>query len=581
MALLQATRDKETGGSQRDMIRISQIKIPVTGKETGAKEQRKLTERAARLLRTDSASILSLSIVRRSIDARKKPALFYVYTVDVEIKNEALFLKRFKGKEGQIQTVSRQAYHFVECGEKPLQAPPIIVGTGPAGLFCGYMLAKAGYRPVLLERGKEVHKRLADVERFWKEGVLDPSSNVQFGEGGAGTFSDGKLTTTVKDLCGRQREVLRIFVEAGAPEEILYDAKPHIGTDILVRVVENLRKQILAWGGEINFETQAETLLIEEGRVVGVMANGQPLYGEAVVLAIGHSARDTFQSLFAQAVPMEAKAFAVGLRMEHPRAMIDSLQYGEGAALLPAAPYKVTAKTSAGRGVYSFCMCPGGYVVNASSESGRTAVNGMSYSGRDGKNSNSAMIVTVTPEDFGGDGPLAGIAFQRRLEEKAYEIGKGEVPVERYGDFRAVVCARQGVQDQALTVGRSAESGQKTKVFLREYDSDFAPAVKGAWTFAPVHDILPDELNRALVEGIDLIGQSMRGFDSEDALLSGVESRTSSPVRILRDETGQSAIRGLYPCGEGAGYAGGITSAAMDGILIAEKLASVYHPMVK
>lgn len=558
------------------MIRISQIKIPVTGKETPAEEKRKLTERAARLLRTDPASILSLSIVRRSIDARKKPALFYVYTVDVETKSEA----RFKGKEGQIQAVSRQSYHFVKLGEKPLQAPPIIVGTGPAGLFCGYMLAKAGYRPILLERGKEVHKRLADVERFWKDGVLDPSSNVQFGEGGAGTFSDGKLTTTVKDLCGRQREVLRIFVEAGAPEEILYDAKPHIGTDILIKVVENLRKQILTWGGEIRFETQAEALLIEEGRAVGVMADGQPLYGGAVVLAIGHSARDTFQSLFAQAVPMEAKAFAVGLRMEHPRAMIDSLQYGEGAAHISAAPYKVTAKTAGGRGVYSFCMCPGGYVVNASSESGRTAVNGMSYSGRDGRNSNSAMIVTVTPEDFGGDGPLAGIAFQRRLEEKAYEIGNGAVPVERYGDFRAAVCAQQSAQDQASTVGHSAESGQKTKVSLKKYDSDFAPAIKGAWRFAPVHDILPDELNQALVEGIDSIGQTIQGFDSKDAFLSGVESRTSSPVRILRDETGQSAIRGIYPCGEGAGYAGGITSAAMDGILIAEKLASAYHPVI-
>lgn len=563
------------------MIRISQIKIPITGKKTDVGEKRKLTERAARLLRTDPESILSLSIVRRSIDARKKPALFYVYTVDVETKNESQLIKRFKGKEGQIQAVSHKSYHFVEIGEKPLQAPPIIVGTGPAGLFCGYMLAKAGYRPILLERGKEVHKRLADVERFWKEGILDPSSNVQFGEGGAGTFSDGKLTTTVKDPCGRQREVLRIFVEAGAPEEILYDAKPHIGTDILIKVVENLRRQILTWGGEIRFETQAEALLIEEGCTVGVMADGKPLYGGAVILAIGHSARDTFQSLYAQTVPMEAKAFAVGLRMEHPRAVIDSLQYGEGAALLPAAPYKVTAKTSGGRGVYSFCMCPGGYVVNASSESGRTAVNGMSYSGRDGKNSNSAMIVTVTPEDFGGDGPLAGIGFQRRLEEKAYEIGKGAVPVERYGDFRAAVCAGKEMKVQASAALPSAEKRQRTKVFPGERDSDFAPAIKGAWCFAPVHDILPDTLNQALLEGIDLIGQTMPGFDSGDAYLSGVESRTSSPVRILRDETGQSAIRGLYPCGEGAGYAGGITSAAMDGILIAEKLASAYHPMLK
>lgn len=547
------------------MIRISQIKMSVTGKEKDMAIEKQLTERAARLLRTDRADISALSIVRRSIDARKKPALFFVYTVDVEVKNEAQLLQRLKGKEGQIRAVERRPYQFVQPGENPLTAPPIIVGTGPAGLFCGYMLAKAGYRPILLERGKEVHKRLADVERFWKDGILDPASNVQFGEGGAGTFSDGKLTTTVKDPCGRQHEVLRIFVEAGAPENILYDAKPHIGTDILVKVVENLRKQILARGGEIRFETQAEALLMEGGRVVGVMAGGRPLYGGAVVLAIGHSARDTFQTLYSQQVPMETKAFAVGLRMEHPRKLIDRLQYGENADFLPAAPYKVTAKTASGRGVYSFCMCPGGYVVNASSEPGRTAVNGMSYSGRDGKNSNSAIIVTVSPADYekyGGTGPLAGIAFQRRLEERAFEIGKGAVPVERYGDFRAAVCS--GMQEGSL----------------RESYPEFTPAIKGAWQFAPVHEILPDTLNQALVEGIDLIGQSIYGFDDGDAFLSGVESRTSSPVRILRDETGQSAIRGLYPCGEGAGYAGGITSAAMDGILIAEKLASAYHPMV-
>lgn len=579
------------------MIRISQIKIPVTGKDADAAIQKQLTGRAAKLLRIGPAAILSLSIVRRSIDARKKPDLYYVYTVDAAVKNEAQLLKRLKDKAGQIRAVESKPYQFVQPGVNPLTAPPIIVGTGPAGLFCGYMLAKAGYRPVLLERGKEVHKRLADVERFWKDGILDPASNVQFGEGGAGTFSDGKLTTAVKDPCGRQREVLRIFVEAGAPADILYDAKPHIGTDILVKVVENLRKQILVWGGEIRFETQAESLLLENGRAVGVMANGQPLYGGAVILAIGHSARDTFQTLLSQKVPMEAKAFAVGLRMEHPREMIDRLQYGENAAFLPAAPYKVTAKTASGRGVYSFCMCPGGYVVNASSEAGRTAVNGMSYSGRDGRNSNSAMIVTVSPADYeryGGTGPLAGIAFQRQLEERAYEIGKGAVPVERYGDFRAAVCGGQDAAVQTLPgAGEAVDAGMRagaaasvqtaggTEGSLRGRYPEFAPAIKGTWQFAPVHEILPDTLNRALVEGIDSIGQYVAGFDDADAFLSGVESRTSSPVRILRDETGQSAIRGLYPCGEGAGYAGGITSAAMDGILIAEKVASVYHPVVE
>ena len=366
-------------------------------------------------------------------------------------------------------------------------------------------------------------------------------------------------------------------MEAGAPEEILYDAKPHIGTDILCRVVENLRNKITAWGGEVRFDTQMTSLLCEKDKILGVEAAGERIDSDVVVLAIGHSARDTFQMLYDQKVPMEPKAFAVGLRMEHPRKMIDQLQYGENASALPAAPYKVTAKTGSGRGVYSFCMCPGGYVVNASSEHGMTAVNGMSYSGRDGANSNSAMIVTLTPEDYGGTSPLAGVAFQRELEKKAYEAGGGAVPVERYGDFKMAVLASQtGTETEGnLPFSKADGSG------LQERYPDFSPAIKGAWQFAPVHDILPDFLNQALVEGIDLISQSVSDFNDPDAFLAGVESRTSSPVRILRDDTGQSALRGLYPCGEGAGYAGGITSAAMDGILIAEKVASLYHPVVR
>jgi hypothetical protein len=410
-----------------------------------------------------------------------------------------------------------------------------------------------------------VQQRHEDVERFWREDVLDPSSNVQFGEGGAGTFSDGKLNTLIKDKFGRNREVLRIFVETGAPESILYDAKPHVGTDILMDVVSHMREQIIDWGGQFRFETQVTDLIMEQGNVKGVVLDEgrEQLSSDVVVLAIGHSARDTFQMLSDRQVPMEAKAFAVGLRMEHPRKMIDRLQYGlEEHPLLPTASYKVTAQTSEGRGVYSFCMCPGGYVVNASSEEGRLAVNGMSYSKRDGANSNSAMIVTVTPDDFGEEkGPLSGVAFQRSLEERAYQIGQGAVPVERYGDFR-----------QAVT-GTPAQESEIEKRY-----PDFRPAIKGAFRFSPVHDILPDVINRALVEGIDLIGQNVKGFDDSGAYLSGVESRTSSPVRIMRDETGQSGVRGLYPCGEGAGYAGGITSAAMDGILIAEKIAAVFMP---
>lgn len=546
------------------MIRINQIKLSADCRN----EEAALRQKAAKLLRVDSSAILSFSIVRKSIDARKKPDIHMVYTVDVKVADEQKAVKKSGLKNGQIQLVEEKMYHFPAIGKISSKARPVIVGTGPAGLFCGYMLAKAGFRPVLLERGREVHKRLADVERFWQEGALDPSSNVQFGEGGAGTFSDGKLTTTVKDPKGRMREALRIFVEAGAPEEILYEAKPHLGTDILMDVVVNLRKKIENRGGEVRFESQVTKILVENNRIVGVEVNGEQIMSDAVVLAIGHSARDTFQMLSDFSVPMEAKSFAVGLRMEHPREMIDRIQYGNAKIALPAASYKVTAKTVSGRGVYSFCMCPGGYVVNASSEPGRMAVNGMSYSGRDGANSNSAMIVTVSPEDYGGTGPLSGIAFQRKLEEKAYEIGKGVVPVERYGDFHGAVC---GVNDEI-----SLSDGN-----LRTAYAGFAPAIKGGWQFAPVHKILPDFLNRALVEGIDLIGQKMPGFNDGDAFFSGVESRTSSPVRILRDETGQSVVKGLFPCGEGAGYAGGITSAAMDGILIAEKVAFYYSNVLK
>ena len=590
------------------MIRIQQVKLAADCQD----EQAALLKKAAKLLRMEPSAIQSLSIVKRSLDARKKPEIYAVYTVDVKVADEQAVFRKQRGKNGQIQLVEEKTYQFPTPEKAVLCERPIIVGTGPAGLFCGYMLAKAGCKPLLLERGKEVHKRREDVERFWREGVLNPDSNVQFGEGGAGTFSDGKLTTTVKDPKGRMREVLRIFVEAGAPKEILYDAKPHIGTDILLHVIENLRRQIIEWGGEVRFASQVTGLLVEDERaaeasqqnrrITGVVVNGEEIRSGTVVFAIGHSARDTFQMLHELQVPMEAKAFAVGLRMEHPREMIDRLQYGECGISLPAASYKVSAQTASGRGVYSFCMCPGGYVVNASSEPGRTAVNGMSYSGRDGANSNSAMIVTVSPADYelyGGTGPLAGIAFQQHLEERAYEIGRGAVPVERYGDFRGAVLDRRFRTESVANAGRCVEksgfsrmAGKNDGVFskvqaadhgsvLRAWYPGFAPAIKGAWTFAPVHEILPDFLNQALAEGIDLIGQKMSGFADGDAYLSGVESRTSSPVRILRDETGQSALKGLFPCGEGAGYAGGITSAAMDGILIAEKVAAVYRSVVE
>ena len=590
------------------MIRISQISIKP---EYGPEEVEAVLEKKIRKkLRLEEQADFRWQTVKCSVDARKKPEIFLSYTVDVTGLEEQAVLKRCKDKS--VSRVEPVTYRFPPSGGKELSGRPVIVGTGPAGLFCGYMLALHGYRPVLLERGRQVEERCSAVESFWEDGVLDTECNVQFGEGGAGTFSDGKLNTLVKDKEGRNREVLRIFVEAGAPASILYEGKPHIGTDILVNVVKHMRQTILAHGGEVRFGTKMTKLLTENGRVTGILAVAgkgvqERLETGTVVLAIGHSARDTFQMLYDSRVPMEAKAFAVGLRVEHPQEMVNRSQYGTATPRnLPPAVYKLTAQTGEGRGVYSFCMCPGGYVVNASSEDGRLAVNGMSYRARDGKNANSAVVVSVTPTDYGSTHPLGGLAFQRRLEEKAFEVGDGKVPVERYGDFKRAVCGGGEAQTSGSPAGASGMSpavafdmspsaasgtGQTALGGCGEYGSgrqvcqtdgdtaEFTPQIKGQWKYAPVHRILPEALNRAFVEGMEAFGRTMDGFSSGQALLSGIESRTSSPVRIHRDASGQSEIRGLYPCGEGAGYAGGITSAAMDGIRIAEQIAKQYRPM--
>ena len=542
------------------MIRINQVKLPV--EHTTEALHKKVQE----LLKYKGS--MDVEIVKRSLDARKKPQLFYVYMLDVTIpeKEERKLLKRCRSS--QIQKVEPVKYVFpVKHYEG--QKRPVIVGMGPAGLFCGYVLAKAGFRPILLERGKCVEERSRDVEVFWKTGHLNTESNVQFGEGGAGTFSDGKLNTLIKDKYGRNKEVLRIFVKHGAPKEILYDYKPHIGTDILKEIVRSMREEILASGGDVRFETRVTDLLIADGRIKGLVLNGQEeLLAEHVVLALGHSARDTFSMLLKQKIAMEPKPFAIGMRVEHPQELINLSQYGKKeAGELGNAIYKLTAETSEKRGVYTFCMCPGGYVVNASSEEGRLAVNGMSYSGRNSTNANSAVIITITPEDYGdGTDPLSGVAFQRKLEVKAYQIGNGKIPVERYGDFRRAVLETELQEPEAIR-----DDQKETRISGME---DITPCIKGQWTLAPVHEILPDALNHAFVEGMEAFGKKIHGFNGDEVLVEGIESRTSSPVRILRTESAQApGVWGLYPCGEGAGYAGGITSAAMDGIFVAEQLA--------
>ena len=529
-------------------VRIQQLKLPVTHTE------QELRDRIIRTLRIRPEELIRYEIVRRSLDARKEE-FRYVYLIDADVKREAAVLKKCRGS---AEKAKRVRYRFPEPGTGRLSHRPVIVGTGPAGLFCGLMLARAGYAPVLLERGQRAEERVETVDRFWRLGILDPQSNVQFGEGGAGTFSDGKLNTLVKDPAGRNRKVLELFVEAGAPKEILYEQKPHLGTDLLVGIVRCMREEIVRLGGDIRFGCRMTDLVLESGAVRGIVTRSggrepEVLKAEQVVLAIGHSARDTFAVLKERGVPMQPKAFAVGVRVEHPQEMINRSQYGEGyPGGLPPASYKVTRRLEDGRGVYSFCMCPGGYVVNATSEKDMLAVNGMSYQARDGRNANSAMIVTVTPADYGGTDVLAGVEFQRKLERAAYELGGGRIPVQTFGDF----CA-----DRA-----SVRLG------------DIKPCIKGAYELTSVRAIFPPELSRALEEGIRGCGRLIPGFAGPDAVLSGVESRTSSPVRILRNEELESGISGLYPCGEGAGYAGGITSAAMDGLKIAEAIAKKYAP---
>lgn len=529
------------------MIRIMKLQLPPDHTEA------QLRQKTASMLGIRPEEMLSWRIVKRSIDARKKPDVVYVYQIDVHTERDSKIVKRKNNPNIVLREKERDVPLIPGTGK--LAHRPVVIGFGPAGMFCGYLLAKYGYAPLILERGSSVEERQAEVDRFWETGVLNPESNVQFGEGGAGTFSDGKLNTLVKDPSGRNRKVLNLLVEMGADPSILYDSKPHIGTDKLCEVVVNLRNEIIKLGGEIRFNTKVTDFVIEQERIVAVnLAGGERIESDAVVLAIGHSARDTFEALAASPVKMAQKPFAVGVRIQHPQEMIDRSQYGENCPYhLPAASYKLAGKASDGRGVYSFCMCPGGYVVNASSEAGMTAVNGMSYHDRARVNANSAIIVTVGCEDFGSDDVLAGMEYQRRLEKAAYETGKGLIPVQLFGDF-----VRNRVSDGF---------------------GEVLPAIKGGYTFANLREVLTKPVGDALAEGIFSFERQISGFARADAILAGIESRTSSPVRIERGENLQSNVAGLYPCGEGAGYAGGITSAAMDGLKVAEEIIRRFAPI--
>ncbi len=568
------------------MIRISQLKLPVNHTEKELEEA--ICQKAYGVRPT------KWKIVRRSIDARKKPDLFYSYMIDASFPGEKKILRR---RNSKWQESREQEYHFSRKVSRRLEEyeRPVIIGAGPAGLFAGLLLARKGFAPVIFERGDAVEVRTKKVERFFREGVLDTESNVQFGEGGAGTFSDGKLNTVVKDKTGKNRFVLEEFVKHGAPEEILYEAKPHIGTDILKNVVSSIREEILSLGGEIHFGARMTEILTEERsgerRIVGIcLQKGQAAQtadenevtqGNAqkdrreknsgcgqiwqyacrtVILAVGHSARDTFSMLYEKGLLMTPKSFAIGVRVEHPAAMINESQYGEKyAGMLPAASYKLTHQCRNGRGVYSFCMCPGGYVVNSSSERGFLCVNGMSDYARDSVNSNSAIITTVTPTDFARvrDGeadrpvhPLAGIEFQRRYEKLAYQAAGGKIPLQLYGDFK----------EDRISSGFG----------------DVQPCMKGQWAFADLRRCLPGYVAESLLEGMEAFRHKIRGYDRSDTIFSGVETRTSSPIRMEREADGQAVtIRGLFPCGEGAGYAGGITSAAMDGLRMAEAAAQI------